>query len=117
MPADKVIEARHQTQQKLELMEREWGAWCSILAQTVGKYAFCPSHLWLIDTHAGSGRHLSASDPDGEIPGTPMLGALAARGGPAEGAGRDVPRPGNGRQHEDRGRAAPSSWQGPGHAT
>jgi three-Cys-motif partner protein len=79
MPADKVVEARHQTQQKLELMEREWGAWCTILAQTAGKFTFCPAHLWLIDTHAGSGRHLSASDPDGEIPGTPMLAALAAR--------------------------------------
>lgn len=78
-PTDKAVEARHQTQHKLELMERYWGAWCSILARTRGMYRFCPAHLWLIDTHAGPGRHESAWDPDGEIPGTPMLAALAAR--------------------------------------
>lgn len=79
MPADKVIEARHQTTHKLELMEHYWAAWCTILAQTVGRYQFCPTRLWLIDTHAGPGRHLSESDPDGQVPGTPMLAALAAR--------------------------------------
>ncbi len=78
-PTDKVIEARHQTTHKLELMETYWGAWCTILAQTLGKYPFCPARLFLIDTHAGPGRHLSAGDPDGQVPGTPMLAALAAR--------------------------------------
>lgn len=34
MPEDKAVEERHQTQHKLELMERYWGAWCTILAQT-----------------------------------------------------------------------------------
>jgi three-Cys-motif partner protein len=78
-PKDKVIEARHQTTHKLELMEHYWGAWCTILAQTMGKFQFCPARLWLVDTHAGPGRHLSAIDPDGQVPGTPMLAALAAR--------------------------------------
>lgn len=32
-----------------------------------------------IDTHAGPGRHLSEGDPDGQVPGTPMFAAIAAR--------------------------------------
>jgi three-Cys-motif partner protein len=79
MPEEKVVEERRQTQHKLELMERYWGAWCTILARTTGKFAFCPTRLWLIDTHAGSGEHPSATDPDGKIEGTPALAALAAR--------------------------------------
>jgi len=79
MPDDKVVEERRQTQHKLELMERYWGAWCTILARTVNRFAFCPTRLWLVDTHAGSGEHESASDPDGKIEGTPTLAALAAR--------------------------------------
>ncbi len=78
MPKDKVVEARHQTQHKLELMERYWGAWCRILAQANG-LAFCNRRLWLIDTMAGRGLHLSACDPDGAIPGTPLQAVLAAR--------------------------------------
>lgn len=78
MPAEKNVEQRRQTQHKLELMERYWGAWCMILAQAT-TYPFCPTHLWLVDTHAGPGRHDSAADPDGHIEGTPALAALAAR--------------------------------------
>lgn len=78
MPKDKFVEARNQTEHKLELMDRYWGAWCTILAQTLGRYPFCPTHLWLIDTHAGSGVHESSTDPDGEIPGTPLQAAHAA---------------------------------------
>lgn len=79
MPDEKYVEERLQTRHKLELMERYWGAWCTILARTQGKYGFCPTRLWLIDTHAGSGAHTSATDPDGKIEGTPALAALAAR--------------------------------------
>lgn len=79
MPEDKFVEARRQTQHKLELMERYWGAWCTILARTKGRHPFCPTRLWLVDTHAGSGEHASATDPDGKIEGTPALAALAAR--------------------------------------
>lgn len=79
MPEEKFVEERLQTRHKLELMERYWGAWCTILARTQGRFAFCPSRLWLIDTHAGSGEHTSATDPDGKIEGTPALAALAAR--------------------------------------
>jgi three-Cys-motif partner protein len=79
MPDEKFVEARRQTQHKLELMERYWGAWCTILARTAGRYPFCPTRLWLVDTHAGSGEHASATDPDGKIEGTPALAALAAR--------------------------------------
>lgn len=79
MPDEKVVEARRQTQHKLELMERYWGARCTILARTAGRFPFCPTRLWLIDTHAGAGEHASATDPDGKIEGTPALAALAAR--------------------------------------
>ena len=79
MPEDKFVEARRQTQHKLELMERYWGAWCTILARTARQYRFCPTRLWLIDTHAGCGQHASSTDPDGKIEGTPTLAALAAR--------------------------------------
>lgn len=79
MPDEKSVEARRQTQHKLELMERYWGAWCTILARTTGRYPFCPTRLWLVDTHAGTGEHTSTTDPDGKIEGTPALAALAAR--------------------------------------
>lgn len=79
MPKEKFVEERRQTQHKLELMERYWGAWCTILARTRGKYPFCPDRLWLVDTHAGTGEHASTTDPDGKIEGTPALAALAAR--------------------------------------
>ena len=78
MPAEKFIEERRQTQQKLELMERYWGAWSTILAQA-RRYRFCPTRLWLVDTHAGTGEHTSTTDPDGKIEGTPALAALKAR--------------------------------------
>jgi three-Cys-motif partner protein len=79
VPTDKYTEARHQTQHKLETMERYWGAWTTILARTVGKFAFCPGRLWLIDTHSAEGRHRNDEDPLGEVPGTAVLAALAAR--------------------------------------
>jgi three-Cys-motif partner protein len=79
MPKEKYAEARLQTQHKLETMERYWGAWATILAQTAGKYPFCPSRLWMVDTHSAEGRHLSEEDPEGEVPGTAVLAALAAR--------------------------------------
>ena len=79
MPDDKSVERRRQTLQKLELMDRYWGAWCTILAQTTGRHHFCPARLWLIDTHAGSGTHQSDTDPDGTVAGTPTRAALVAR--------------------------------------
>jgi three-Cys-motif partner protein len=77
-PKVKDVEARHQTQQKLEAIERYFGAWCSILARVKGR-PFCPTRLFLVDTHAGAGLHLSEADPDGQVPGSPLLAVLAAR--------------------------------------
>jgi three-Cys-motif partner protein len=77
-PAERFVEERHQTQHKLETMERYFGAWCTILARAE-RTSFCKSRLWIVDTHAGQGLHLSASDPDGVIPGTPLQALLAAR--------------------------------------
>jgi three-Cys-motif partner protein len=79
MPADKPIEGRLQTHHKLEAMHRYWGAWCTILGRTAGAAWWCPSHLWLIDTHASTGLHLSEGDPDGAIAGTPLQAVFAAR--------------------------------------
>jgi len=78
MPAERFVEERHQTQHKIEAMGRYFGAWCFILARAKG-VPFCTSRLWLIDTHAGRGLHLSEGDPDGVVPGTPVLAVLAAR--------------------------------------
>lgn len=77
MPAEKPVEARRQTQQKLETMHRYWRVWAKILAQSKG--AFCRSHFWLVDTMAGGGLHESALSPDGAVPGTPMQAVLAAQ--------------------------------------
>lgn len=83
MPIDKVVEARHQTQHKLETMDRYWRVWSRILAQTDGRW-FCKTHLWLVDTMAGGGLHESIGDPDGVVPGTPFQALLAARSAQVE---------------------------------
>jgi three-Cys-motif partner protein len=77
-PAELPIEARAQTQHKLELVDRYYKSWCGILSNAHGK-GFCVSDLWIVDAHAGRGSHLSEADPDGEVSGTPLLAARAAR--------------------------------------
>jgi three-Cys-motif partner protein len=77
-PAELPIEARAQTQHKLELLDRYYKSWCGILTNAHGN-GFCVSDLWIIDAHAGRGSHLSDADPDGEVSGTPLLAARAAR--------------------------------------
>jgi three-Cys-motif partner protein len=78
MPAAKPVEARHQTQHKLETMDRYWRTWGWILAHN-SKLGFCSKSLWLVDTMAGAGRHESIGDKDGWIPGTPFQAVLAAK--------------------------------------
>jgi three-Cys-motif partner protein len=77
-PAELPIEARAQTQHKLELLDRYYKSWCGILTNAHG-HGFCVSDLWIVDAHAGRGSHLSEADPDGEVSGTPLLAARAAR--------------------------------------
>ena len=77
-PAELPIEARAQTQHKLELLDRYYKSWCGILSNARGN-GFCVSDLWIVDAHAGRGSHLSEADPDGEVSGTPLLAARAAR--------------------------------------
>jgi three-Cys-motif partner protein len=86
MPEDKPVEARHQTQHKLETMDRYWRTWGWILAHNA-KLGFCSKHLWLVDTMAGAGRHESIGDKDGWIPGTPFQAVLAAKANQAAVAG------------------------------
>jgi len=78
MPAAKPVEARRQTQHKLETMARYWRTWGWILAHNT-KSGFCSKHLWLVDTMAGAGHHESVGDKDGWIPGTPLQAVLAAK--------------------------------------
>jgi len=89
VPADKPIEARHQTTHKLETTDRYWRTWCRILAQAT-MFPFCTRHLWLVDTMAGAGIHESISDPGGRVPGTPVQALLAARATQAEFSGVTV---------------------------
>jgi three-Cys-motif partner protein len=77
-PAERFVEERSQTQHKLETMQRYFGAWASIIASAKHP-TYCNRRLWIVDTHAGQGLHLSSSDPDGVVPGTPLLALLAAR--------------------------------------
>lgn len=77
-PAEHLVEARAQTQHKLELLDRYFKSWCSILANAHG-HNFCVSDLWLIDAFAGGGTHLSEANPDGQVFGTPLLATRAAR--------------------------------------
>jgi three-Cys-motif partner protein len=77
-PAELPIEARAQTQHKLELLDRYYKSWCGILTNAHGN-GFCVFDLWMVDAHAGRGSHLSEADPDGEVSGTPLLAARAAR--------------------------------------
>lgn len=77
-PAEQPVEARAQTQHKLELADRYFKSWCSILAHAHG-YDFCVSDMYVVDALAGRGMHQSETDPDGQVPGTPLLAARAAR--------------------------------------
>jgi three-Cys-motif partner protein len=77
-PTERFVEERDQTQHKLETMQRYFGAWATIIARAT-RTGYCNRQLWIIDTHAGQGIHLSATDPDGEVAGTPLLALLAAR--------------------------------------
>ncbi len=77
MPADKPVEARLQTQQKLETMSRYWRTWAKILAQSKGP--FCRSHFWFVDTMAGGGSHDSEGSPDHQVPGTALHAVIAAQ--------------------------------------
>lgn len=77
-PAERFVEERSQTQHKLETMQRYFGAWATIIA-SAKQPTYCNRRMWIVDTHAGQGLHLSSSDPDGVVPGTPLLALLAAR--------------------------------------
>jgi three-Cys-motif partner protein len=73
------VECRLQTQHKLELM-RVYPAQCaSILAESERKKRLGLRHICFVDLFAGAGLHLSANHPDGEVAGTALLAARAAR--------------------------------------
>lgn len=72
------VESKAQTEHKLEVMRRYFGAFASILAQSKNEF-IDNSHIWLVDLFAGAGLHKSADHPDGRVYGTALQACAAAR--------------------------------------
>ena len=72
------VESKAQTEHKLDVMRRYFGAFASIIAQS-SKEHIDNSHIWLIDLFAGAGVHRSADHPDGRVLGTALQACTAAR--------------------------------------
>lgn len=74
------IEARKQTEHKLDLWRRYTGRYLSIIAKAHEKNRFFRGdHIFLVDLFAGAGRHASTENPLREVPGTGPLACYAAR--------------------------------------
>jgi three-Cys-motif partner protein len=74
----RVAEDHEQTAHKLAVWFRYPGAWATIIAHSKVR-TFDRDQMWVVDTHAGAGLHLSQEHPDGVRPGTPILACYAAR--------------------------------------
>lgn len=72
------VESKAQTEHKLDVMRRYFGAFASIIAQSTKEH-IDNSHIWLIDLFAGAGVHRSADHPDGRVLGTALQSCAAAR--------------------------------------
>jgi three-Cys-motif partner protein len=72
------VESKAQTEHKLEVMRRYFGAFASIIAQSKREH-IDNSHIWLIDLFAGAGLHRSAEHPDHRVLGTALQACAAAR--------------------------------------
>jgi three-Cys-motif partner protein len=73
----RVVEDHHQTEHKLDLIRRYFGAYMAIVAQA----RKLPNHreVWIVDTHAGAGLHRSREDPDQRRFGSPLIACSQAR--------------------------------------
>jgi three-Cys-motif partner protein len=74
----RIVEDHAQTAHKLAVWGKYPGAWATIIANARA-VRFNNRDLWVVDTHAGAGLHLSREHPDGIQPGTPILACYAAR--------------------------------------
>jgi three-Cys-motif partner protein len=73
----RIVEDHQQTEHKLDVMRRYFGAYPTIIARA----RRLPNNreAWLIDTHAGAGQHGSRQDPDGYRFGSPLIACHEAR--------------------------------------
>ena len=74
---ERVVEDHHQTEHKLDVMRRYFGAYPSIIARARN----IPNNreCWIVDTHAGAGLHRSRDDPDGRRYGSPLIACSEAQ--------------------------------------
>jgi three-Cys-motif partner protein len=73
----RVVEDHHQTEHKLDLLRRYFGAYLAIVARA----RRLPNNrdAWIVDTHAGAGLHRSREDPDHRRYGSPLIACSQAR--------------------------------------
>jgi three-Cys-motif partner protein len=74
----RTIEEHLQTEHKLEVVRRYFGAWAGIIANTARR-TFSNRDMYIVDTHAGAGLHASDKHPDGWVYGTPLIACEVAR--------------------------------------
>ncbi len=74
----RTIEEHLQTEHKLEVVRRYFGAWAGIIANT-SRRTFSNRDMYIVDTHAGAGLHASDKHPDGWVYGTPLIACEVAR--------------------------------------
>jgi three-Cys-motif partner protein len=74
-PAERPVERRRQTENKLDLLSAYFGAWPNAIIRGIKKQAKAPSQtdLWISDLFAGRGRHESETWPEGRRPGTAAI--------------------------------------------
>lgn len=70
------VEARKQTEHKLDMMRRYDSQYLSIL---VNQDSVRADHIFRVEMFAGAGRHLSVDHHLGEVPGTAVQACIAAR--------------------------------------
>lgn len=73
----RVVEDHHQTEHKLDLVRRYFGAYMAIIAKA--KKLPNNREVWIVDTHAGAGLHRSREDPDLRRYGSPLIACSQAR--------------------------------------
>ena len=75
----KFIELHEQTQHKLEVMRREFGAYLGTIAQAGKNGSIDASRIFIVDVCSGAGSHLSLENPRHQVPGTAVQACIEAR--------------------------------------